>query len=247
MFKEEKEKIVADLTKIFAEAKGVYLTDFSGINVDTINDLRRQFRQENIDYRVVKNTLTRLSIKDLPLEDLRPFLDGPTGIAFSYEDPLLPGKLIEKFHKETNLMPIKAALIEGSVYDKDMAEKIVNLPSRDTLIAQLLGTLQSPISGLAMVLSGLLRNLVGVLDAIKQKQEEGEGQDAESKNGDEARDTAGEPQAENKDSTATEQQESAVTEGGAVPEAKAEGKADESEDEVAEQDKTSDEGSDKGA
>lgn len=244
MNREEKEKIVADLNKIFAEAKGVYLTDFSGINVDTINDLRRQFRQENIDYRVVKNTLTRLAIKNLPLEDLRPFLDGPTGIAFSYEDPLLPGKLIEKFHKETDLMPIKAALIEGLVYGKALAEKIANLPSRDTLIAQLLGSLQSPILGLAMVLNGLLRNLVGVLEAIKRKQEAGEGQEAESKNGDETHDAASEPQAENKDSAVTEQQESAVTEGEAVPEAKAEGKA---EDEVAEQDQISDEESDKGA
>ena len=177
MTREEKKEAIAVISKIFTEAKGVYLTDFSGINVDTINDLRIEFRENNINYKIVKNTLTRLSIKDLSLDDLRPYLDGPTALAYSYDDALIPGKLIDKFHKKTELMPIKAALIDGTVYDQSMTLKIVNLPTRDELIARMLSTLNSPISGLVMVMNGILRNLVGVLDAVRSKKEAESGGD----------------------------------------------------------------------
>lgn len=177
MTREEKEQEVAEISKIFAEAKCVYLTDFTGINVDTINKLRGEFRENNINYRIVKNTLTRLSIKDLPLDGLLAHLDGPTALAFSFEDALTPGKVISKFNKKTDLMPIKAALIDGEVYDQSMTMKIVSLPTRDELISKMLSTLNSPITGLVRVMNGVLQNLVGVLDAVRVKKESESGED----------------------------------------------------------------------
>jgi len=174
MIREDKEKVVEELNKLFSEAKGIYLTDFTGINVETINELRRQFRKENIDYRVVKNTLTRLSIQGLPLGDLQPYLAGPTGLVTSFDDALLPGKVIENFQRKTELLPIKAAVIDGTVYDRSATEKIIRLPSRDELVAKLLGSLNSPLAGIVIVLGGVLRNLVGVLDAIRNQKEKTE-------------------------------------------------------------------------
>lgn len=229
MTREEKEKAVAELSKIFTEAKGVYLTDFSGINVDTINELRSKFRENNINYKIVKNTLTRLSIKDLPLDDLRPYLDGPTALAFSYDDALIPGKLIDEFHKKTELMPIKAALIDGTVYDQSMTLKIVNLPTRDELIARMLCTLNSPISGLVIVMSGIVRNLVGVLDAVRSKKENeggGDKHDTAQAVSDDNKDEAGTPEVTEETSSGQE------TAGAASVEEKTEGAAGEAHEEA---------------
>ena len=174
MIREDKEKVVEELNRLFSEAKGIYLTDFTGIDVETTNELRRQFRKENINYRVVKNTLTRLAIQGLPLGDLQPYLTGPTGLIMSFENALLPGKVIENFQKKTELLPIKAAVIDGTVYDRSETEKIIKLPSRDELVAKLLGSLNLPLTGIVVVLSGLLRNLVGIIDAIREQKEKTE-------------------------------------------------------------------------
>ncbi|MFC1562266.1 50S ribosomal protein L10 [candidate division KSB1 bacterium] len=172
MIKEEKEKNVEELQKVFAEAKGVYLTDFTGIDVQMINDLRSEFRKDNVNYRVVKNTLTLRSLEGAGFDDLKVHLVGPTALAFSYEDPLAPGKLIENFYKKNQKLELKAALIDGIVYDKDTTKKIVALPPKDQLIAKLLGTLNSPVSGLVYLLNGMLVGLVNVLSRIKETKEE---------------------------------------------------------------------------
>jgi len=171
MIRKEKEKIVAELKQVFSDSKGLYLTDFTGIDVASINELRREFRQNNITYRVIKNTLARRSVKEINLDELYKYLDGPTGIAYSYDDGLAPGKLIIGFQKKSDLLPIKAALIEGEVYDRKMAERIVALPPRDVLLGSLLRALNSPVTGFVMVLGGLLRNLVGVFDQIREQKE----------------------------------------------------------------------------
>ena len=102
-------------------------------------------------------------------------LNGPTALAYSFEDSVLPAKIINKFYKETDLLSIKAGIVEGTYFDKDDVAKIVALPSRDEILAKMLGSLNSPITGLVSVLSGLMRNLVGVLAAVKDKTEEESG------------------------------------------------------------------------
>jgi len=179
MIKEEKAKTVENLQKIFSKAKGVYLADFSGINVQMINKLRQQFKNENVTYRIVKNTLTRRSIEGLNYDDLLPYLEGPTALAFSYYDAIAPGKLIEDFFKKNKKLEMKAAIIDGKIYNKDMARKIVELPPKDILIAQLLGTLNSPIFGLVNTLNGVIRKFANVVDQIRElKEKQGDTQSA---------------------------------------------------------------------
>ncbi len=175
MLKKDKEKVVEELHKVFAEAKGVYLADFTGINVEIVNDLRKKFRENNVEYRVVKNTLAQRSLEGGSFGELLQHLNGPTALAYSFEDSVVPAKIIDKFHKETDLLSIKAGVVEGVIIDKDDVAKIVVLPSRDELLTKMLGTLNSPITGLVGVLSGLIRNLVGVLAAVKNKIEKESG------------------------------------------------------------------------
>ena len=184
MIRDEKEKRVAELNKVFLEAKGIYLTDFTGIDVKTINELRQEFKKDNINYQVVKNTITLLSIKDLPYNQLHPHLNGPTGLAYSYNNALLPGKVIDSFQKKTDLLPIKAAIIEGTVYEQEEAHKIIKLPPREELLAKMLGSLNTPISGFVGVLHGMIRNFVGVLDAIRIEKEKSEGAASTPEKGD---------------------------------------------------------------
>jgi len=180
MIREEKEKSVEELRKVFSEAKALYLTDFTGINVEMISDLRRQFRKENVEYRVVKNTLTRRSIDGMEYNDLMEYLVGPTAIAYSYDDPLAAGKLIDEFNKKNKKLELKAAIIEGEVYDRETAIKIAKLPPKEVLIAKLLGTLISPVSGLVYTLNGIIRNAVSVLDQIRDlKEKQGDAPAAE--------------------------------------------------------------------
>ncbi len=191
MHRKEKEKTVEELHKLFSEAKGLYLADFTGIDIQMIDELRGKFRENKVAYRVVKNTLTRRSIEGLGYDALFDHLVGPTAVAYSNEDPVAPGKLINEFYKKNEKLALKAAVIDGEVYDNEMASKIVKLPPKEQLIASLLGTLNSPITGLVCVFSGLLRNLVNVLDQVKElKENQGDAPAApEAKPAEEAKET----------------------------------------------------------
>ncbi len=172
MLKNEKETVVEELQKVFSEAKGVYLTDFTGINVSMVNELRKNFRDGNVEFRVVKNTLARRSLRGSSLDGLLQHLIGPTALAYSDKDSMAPAKIIDKFRKKTDLLSIKAAVVDGVVFDQEDMEKIVKLPSRNELVAKMLGSLNAPITGIVGVLSGVLRNFVGVLSAVKDKKEQ---------------------------------------------------------------------------
>lgn len=171
MKKADKEIVIGELQKIFTEAKGVYLADFTGVDVESVNDLRQKFRDGNIEYRVVKNTLAKRSLEGLSYDELLPYLNGPTAIAYSYDDEIGPGKVMSDFHKETEKMVLKAAIVDGTFYDEEAVSEIVKLPSRDVLLTRLLGSMNSPITGFVGVLNGVLRNFVGVLDALREKME----------------------------------------------------------------------------
>lgn len=174
MIREEKERTVAELHQIFSDAKGIYLTDFTGIDVSLINELRGQFRQNEVIYRVIKNTLALRSIEGLDFEALNKHLNGPTGIAYSTNDALVPGRVINEFQKKNDRLPLKAIIVEGVIYEEEEAKKIIKLPSKEALLAKMLGSLNSPITGFVMVLRGLLRNLANVLDQIReQKKKDG--------------------------------------------------------------------------
>jgi len=169
----EKQVIVAELKTKLANVKGAVLTSYRGLNVAQDTKLRRKLREAGIEYRVIKNTLTRIAAQEVNLQGLDKYLEGPTAIALSEKDPVAPAKIISDFIKENKLqsLEIKAGLVEGKVIDVNGVKALASLPPREVLIAQVLAGLQSPIAGLVNVLQGNIRNLVYTLNAIREKKE----------------------------------------------------------------------------
>ena len=170
--KEQKAEQVELLTDKLKKAKVAVLTDYRGLTVSQIQDLRGKLRTGDVEYRVVKNTLARRAAASAGVTELEKELEGPVAIAFGYEDLSLPSKLINEWVRTTRLkLDIKGGLVEGRVFSPDQVKQLADLPSRETLIAQLLGTLQSPVGQLVGIMQTPLQQLLGVLDAYKTKLE----------------------------------------------------------------------------
>lgn len=167
----EKVSKVAELNENLSKAKSIFLTDFTGLTVEEVTRLRKEFRRANIKYLVVKNTLARLSAKELGYDKIIPFLQGPTGIAISYDDPVAPVRIIADFRKEKERPAIKAALLEGQLLNREEAEEIRNIPSRRVLLAQVVGMVAAPLANFVGGLQSMLTKLVLVVNAIKDKKE----------------------------------------------------------------------------
>lgn len=166
-----KEKKVELLKDDLGRAKIIVLTDYRGLTVAQMNKLRRILQAEGIKYRVVKNTLTRIAAKELGLEDMNVYMQGPIAIAYGFDDPVTPVRLLVKFAKENDQLSLKGGLLESQALDEQGLRRLSDLPSRDVLLARTLGAFQAPLVGMLNVLQGNLRSLVYVLQAIKEKQE----------------------------------------------------------------------------
>jgi large subunit ribosomal protein L10 len=125
-----------------------------------------------VEYKVVKNTLTRLSAKSAGFEELNEYLEGPTALAFGLDDPAAPAKVIKEFIKDSDKLKVKACLFEGSLLGEEMLSDLASLPSRDEVIGKLAGVLNAPIANLAGALNGVLAQVVNVLNAVKSQKEE---------------------------------------------------------------------------
>ncbi|HTR80021.1 MAG TPA: 50S ribosomal protein L10 [Bacteroidota bacterium] len=170
MKKSEKEQIIADVRDKVSRAKGMFFTDFTGITVEQATELRREFRKSGIDYKVVKNTLARKALESVTgFDAVYKTLTGPTGIAFSYEDPVTPAKIIKKFYEKNEKISCKACVIDKQVYEGSKLDELSKLPSRGEIIASILGSIQAPVSGIVGSINAVMRDLVGVLDAIEKK------------------------------------------------------------------------------
>lgn len=168
-----KQEIVAEVTKNFQDAQTVVVTDYRGLNVAQVTKLRSELRQSGIEFKVVKNTLTKIAAKNAGVEGLETFLEGPTALAFGIEDPAAPAKILSKFAKDFKALEIKGGLVEGKVIDIDGVKALADLPSREELLAKVVGGMQAPLYGFANVLQGSLRNFVYVLEAIRKQKEAG--------------------------------------------------------------------------
>lgn len=163
---EDKVKVVEELKEKFSRSKSFFLTDFTGLNVEEITDLRKELRVNRVDYQVAKNTLIRLATKELSLDSVVEHLEGPTGMAFSYEDPVLPAKVFYEFNKKLQKPKIKAFWVEGKFFKGEELEKLAKLPTREILYAQIIASLDSGIRSLIGNLEGILREFVGTIEAI---------------------------------------------------------------------------------
>jgi len=171
MARPEKAKQVEELAEIFSKARAVVLSDFTGLNVEKISALRRLCHESGVEFRVVKNTLAKRSIKGTPAEELEQYFDGPTALAISRESENLSAKILVKFAEEYMLPRLKAGVVEGKVIDAADVLALAKLPSKEELMSKLLGGIMSPGNRLVSVLQGSLRNLLYALNAIVEKKQ----------------------------------------------------------------------------
>lgn len=164
-----KESSVAELREKIASAKNLILTDYTGLTVSEITRLRGDLRKDGSAYAVVKNTLFRIAAGDELASALETFLAGPTGIVFAGEDPVAPAKALKKFSDDVKSVAVKAAYIDGKLADAKQVALLASLPSKQELLAKLVGSLANPMRGLVTVLSGNQRGLVQVLNSIREK------------------------------------------------------------------------------
>ena len=167
----EKEAVVQEIAEIFKNAKGVFINDFQGLNVEKMGELRQKCREASVEYRVVKNTLARLAAKEAGWEEMTDFLQGPSAIAFSYDDPSKPARVLTEFAKAEEKPKLKMSLFEGAFYGPDKVKEIAVLPSKDILLTKIVGGFNSPIQGFVGGLSGLIRKFVLTLNAVKESKE----------------------------------------------------------------------------
>lgn len=170
----KKETSVASLKDSLSRSKMTIISDYRGLTVKEIGDLRRQLQKVDADYTVAKNTLVKVALKGEELgESLAPMLKGPTALAVSYGDPVAPAKILVDFMKKVKKTELRGGVLEGKIVGADQVKAIADLPSREVLIATVLGTMQAPISGFVRALAGVPSNLVYALEAIR-KQKAGE-------------------------------------------------------------------------
>lgn len=165
MNRKEKELVVSDMSKQVEGLKAAVLTNYRGLNVEQLSQLRRRLREEKISYHVVKNTLMKLASKGTDLEKLSDYFEGPTAIAISYGDPTLLAKILAEFIKSQPALEIKVGLIQGKVIPPEEVKSLATMPSFDVLMAQVLGGIQTPGGQLAGVIQSALQQLLGVIQA----------------------------------------------------------------------------------
>lgn len=166
-----KEQSVQEITEKLQNAVTAVITDYRGLNVAQATKLRNELREVNVEYKVLKNTLAKIAAKNVGITGLDQYLEGPTAIAFSSEDPVAPAKVLAKFAKDNKALEIKGGLVEGKVVSLEQIKALAELPSREELLAQVLRGLQSPLAGMANVLAGPLRNMINVLEAVRKQKE----------------------------------------------------------------------------
>ena len=172
MNRDEKAQAISELEAAIGSATNAFLIDFKGITVPQVTELRKQVRDTNSQYIVVKNTLALIAVKDSPLKSLENAFSGPTAVAYNATDAVALAKVLTKFAKDVPTIQFKGALLNGQALPASEIQNIANLPSREELIAKLLYLMQHPIRGLATVLQGNIRKFAVVLDQIaKQKGE----------------------------------------------------------------------------
>ncbi|MDY3304568.1 MAG: 50S ribosomal protein L10 [Clostridia bacterium] len=161
---EKKKKVVVDLVESIKAAQAGVLVDYRGITVEQDTKLRKQLREAGVEYKVVKNTLTRFAANELGFQELDEQLNGPTALAISDTDPVAPAKIISDFAKEAETISIKAGFLDGKVISLEEIKQLASTPSRDVLIAKIMGSLNAPVSKLVRTLQALVDNGVEPAD-----------------------------------------------------------------------------------
>ena len=172
MEKDKKIEITGEIKEMLDNAGALYLTDFIGMTVEEVNELRNEFFKANIKYKVVKNTLALRAIKESKNyssynEKLGEFLEGPTSIVFSGEDPVAPAKILKKFYDKSEKPKLKVAIVENEMYGSDKLNVLASLLSKDELMSGIVFCINSPISGIIGSINATIRDLASVIEEMK--------------------------------------------------------------------------------
>jgi large subunit ribosomal protein L10 len=162
----QKEQLVEEIKDRFAGSQAVLLADYRGLSVKELQQLRVKLREAGAELTVYKNSLTEIAMRELALPSMTDYLAGPTAFIFSAEDPVAPAKALTAFAKEHKALELKGGLVENQVVDSEAVKAIAMLPSRDELIAKLLGTMINPIVGFARVLNGPVEAFARTVAAV---------------------------------------------------------------------------------
>jgi len=168
----EKVASAEELASVLARAQSVVVTDYRGLNVMAMTRLRRNLREAGVEYRVVKNSLVHFAAQKANIAGLDPYLAGPTALAFGYQDPVTPAKVLVAFAADNRQLVIKAGILSGKLISADEVRALAMLPSRQVLLGRVLGALMAPMTGLASVLGAPIRGLAVALDALGKQREE---------------------------------------------------------------------------
>jgi len=167
MKRDQKAVMVGDLATKLRESPNVYLTDFTGIAVKPMTELRRKLRDAGVEYVVVKNTLARRALQDASVSGVEEQLQGPTGFVFAGDDPVTAAKLLAAFQKDHETLTVKVGLVDGRAMTPAEVNRLATLPSREELLAQMGGALQAPMQGFVGILTGMLYQFVGAVEALR--------------------------------------------------------------------------------
>ena len=166
-----KQQKVQEIKEKIDKAQSIVLVDYRGLSVADVTELRASYRKAGVDYKVYKNSMMEFAFKEAGLEEFTEFLKGPNAIAFGYDDPVAAAKITSEFAKDNNNLQIKAGIVDGKLIDVKGVNDLAELPPREVLIAQALGGFNAPIQGFANVLSGTIRGLAVVLNAIAEQKQ----------------------------------------------------------------------------
>ncbi len=169
MNKADKEKLVTYLRRRFEESEVLIMTDYRGLNVESMSELRRRLREQGVEFRVVKNRLLGLAAQDTDMAGASSSLEGPTAIALHASEVSIPARVLAEFAKSNEALKIKGGVICGKLYSARQIEAISRLPGREELLAMLAGALKSGPGHLLGVISAMPRNMAGVLFALKEQ------------------------------------------------------------------------------
>ena len=152
---EMKKAIVAEITDKLEKSTSAIIVDYRGLKVDEVTELRRKFTEAGVDYKVYKNTLMKRAAEDLGMTELVEELQGPNAVAISYDDPVAPARIANEFAKNHKQLELKVGIVEGVFYDESKLKELADIPSREVLIAKLLGSLKAPVSNFAYLVQAI--------------------------------------------------------------------------------------------
>lgn len=158
--RELKEAKVLEIKEKMEKAQGIIFAKYQGLTVEQDTELRKTLREAGVEYKVYKNTLTALAAKELGFDAIESVLEGPLSVAFGYEDPTAPARILNDFAKDHKKLELKGGIVQGEIFDAEKVEQLAKIPPKEVLIAKLLGSFKAPIS-----------NFAYLVNAIKEKKE----------------------------------------------------------------------------